>query len=293
MATKSGLGRGLAHLLDQNTIMEEVEKGNLYIQEIGITEIKPNPYQPRKNFDEQALNELAKSIKSQGIFQPILLNKSIIGYNIISGERRYRAAKIAGLTTVPSIIYNYNDMQMMEVALIENIQREDLSTVEEARSYAMIIENLNFTQQQLAEKIGKSRPHVANILRLLNLDDEVLDMVDDKKLTMGQIKPLIAIEDVEMQVKLAKEIIKKGLSSRQVEVLVKEMLTDDKKLVQIEDKTINIPRNKRLEQNIREKVGVKVSITGEEKGTLEFKFSSNEELEELLSILNLMDEEVN
>lgn len=292
MAKKKGLGRGLEHLLDQNTIEKDIKAGILTVEEISIKDISPNPYQPRKFFDENALEELSKSIKEQGVFQPILLNKAVIGFNIISGERRYRAAKMAGLATVPCIIYDYTDQQMMEVGLVENIQREDLSIVEEAKSYDLIINNLGYTQQELADKIGKSRSHVTNILRLLKFNDDILVLLENKQVTMGQVKPLLKIEDSKQQLELANKIYKQSLSAREVEKMVSDLLnkkSKPKKAVSSTKKST--PRNKRLEQTIREKVGFPVTISGDEIGTIEFKFKSSDELENILDILNLINEE--
>ena len=158
---KKGLGRGLEHLMGQNIIEESVDKSSA--TEIKIKDMKPNPYQPRKNFDVDSLNELAESIKEQGVFQPILVREGIVGYEIIAGERRTRAAKIAGLKKIPAIICDYDDEKMMEIALIENIQREDLTVVEEAKSYKMIIDNLNLTQEELADKIGAKKSYISRV----------------------------------------------------------------------------------------------------------------------------------
>lgn len=189
--SKKGLGSGLSHLIEQNMSANNQRE----VFDVSVSKIKPNPYQPRKTFDQKALEELSESIKENGLFQPILLRETLVGYEIISGERRYRASKLAGLDTVPAIIYDYTDQQMMEVALVENIQREDLSIVEEARSYQSLIDNLGYTQEQLANKVGKSRSHVANIIRLLKLDDDILESVDEGLLSMGHVKVLITIDD--------------------------------------------------------------------------------------------------
>ncbi|MGL5021077.1 MAG: ParB/RepB/Spo0J family partition protein, partial [Mycoplasmatales bacterium] len=194
MVKKKGLGRGLDHLINQNIVSEDETANMSNVTPVLLKDIKPNPYQPRKNFDQEALEELSISIKEQGVFQPILLRRSIIGYEIIAGERRFRASKLAGLKEVPCVIYDYNDQQMMEISLIENIQREDLTIVEEAKSYKMIIDNLSLTQEELAKKVGKSRPHVTNTLRILTLSDDILDMLDSKVLTMGHVKVLITIK---------------------------------------------------------------------------------------------------
>lgn len=288
MAKKKGLGRGLDHLFEQNNLEEQIANGNLEVIEISIDDLVKNPYQPRKYFDEAKLKELADSIKTNGIFQPILVNKSLVNYQIIAGERRFRASKIVGLQTVPAIVYQYTDEQMMEVALVENIQREDLSPVEEARSYEMIIKELKITKTDLAVKVGKSRPHISNLLRLLNLSDSILDDMQKQNISMGQVKPLINVEDKKLQQEIFNQIIKENLSARQVEELVRK-LSDEKKVIKPTTKKVApSTRNKRLEKTIREKVGVKVRVNGEEKGQIEIKFTSNEELEMILENLNLI-----
>ncbi len=282
--SKKGLGNGLSHLLEQN-ISDNLDKE---ILEIPIANIKPNPYQPRKTFDEVALNELAASIKENGLFQPILLRQTLIGYEIISGERRYRASKIAGLEKIPAIIYDYNDTQMMEVAIVENIQREDLSVVEEAKSYQMLIDNLNYTQEQVAQKVGKSRSYIANILRLLKLDQNIIELIDQNKLTLGHVKTLINIEDKKMQQEIVNQIITKHLNVRDSENLIKEYKNPQNKKVKVPNTSIKNLRNKRLETTIREKLGVQVAITGSDKGKIVFNYNSCEELESLLQALNLI-----
>lgn len=286
MAKKKVLGRGLDFLIDQN--IGEVEYDESQVKKIEITEIRPNPFQPRKYFDENALSELAASIKAQGVFQPILVRKTIVGYEIISGERRYRASKMVGLTEIPAIIEDYNDEKMMEVALVENIQREDLTIVEEARSYKLIMENLGLTQETLAQKVGKSRSHVANILRILKLSDSVLDLLDTKKVTMGHVKVLITIEDEIVINEIVAKIIKLGLSVRQVEELAKEAKKERQPKKIKEKQHVEVPRNKRLESSIREKVDTKVKIRGDEKGVIEFHFTSEEDLGRILEKLKLI-----
>lgn len=286
MAKKQKLGRGLDFLMDQNK--EEVNYDDYQVNRIKVSEIRPNPFQPRKYFDENALSELAASIESQGVFQPILVRKTIIGYEIISGERRFRASKIAGLEDIPAIIENYDDEKMMEVAIVENIQREDLTIVEEARSYKLIIDNLEITQEVLAQKVGKSRSHVTNILRILRLKDSILDLLDTKQVTMGHVKVLITIEDDKIISSIVNKIISQNLSVRQVEQLAKEAKASIKEPKTIVRKETDIPRNKRLEASIREKVDAKVKIHGNEKGTVEFYFSSEEDLGRILETLKLI-----
>ena len=284
---KKGLGRGLGHLLDENkklSEMSEQEKSAL-IEYILVDDIKPNPFQPRKVFEEKALNELTNSIKEHGIFQPILVRKSILGYEIISGERRLRAAKKANLTNVPCIVYSYDDTQMMEVALVENIQREDLSVVEEARSYKLVMSRLNLTQEQLSIRIGKSRTYIANIVRVLKLDDDILDLLDAKDITLGHVKVLISIEDKTLVKEIVNLIITENLSVREVEKMVNIYKGDKTK--KIKTPTKQLRTNKRLENILREKLDTKVKIVGNDKGTIEISYQSVEDLERLLGVFDL------
>lgn len=284
--SKKGLGSGLSHLIEQNMSANNQRE----VFDVSVSKIKPNPYQPRKTFDQKALEELSESIKENGLFQPILLRETLVGYEIISGERRYRASKIAGLKTVPAIIYDYTDQQMMEVALVENIQREDLSIVEEARSYQSLIDNLGYTQEQLANKVGKSRSHVANIIRLLKLDDDILEAVDKGLLSMGHVKVLITIDDKKRQHQIVDQIISQNLNVRQTEELASSAKA--KSTIKVKQRrtneTVKSARNKRIETIVREKLGVQVIVTGENKGSIEFKYNSPDELENLLEQLNLV-----
>lgn len=284
--SKKGLGSGLSHLIEQNMSANNQRE----VFDVSVGKIKPNPYQPRKTFDQKALEELSESIKENGLFQPILLRETLVGYEIISGERRYRASKLAGLKTVPAIIYDYTDQQMMEVALVENIQREDLSIVEEARSYQSLIDNLGYTQEQLANKVGKSRSHVANIIRLLKLDDDILESVDKGLLSMGHVKVLITIEDKKRQHQIVDQIISQNLNVRQTEELANS--AKGKSTIKVKQRraneTVKSARNKRIETIVREKLGVRVIVTGEKKGSIEFKYNSPDELENLLEQLNLV-----
>lgn len=284
--SKKGLGSGLSHLIEQNMSANNQRE----VFDVSVSKIKPNPYQPRKTFDQKALEELSESIKENGLFQPILLRETLVGYEIISGERRYRASKLAGLKTIPAIIYDYTDQQMMEVALVENIQREDLSIVEEARSYQSLIDNLGYTQEQLANKVGKSRSHVANIIRLLKLDDDILESVDKGLLSMGHVKVLITIDDKKRQHQIVDQIISQNLNVRQTEELANS--AKGKSTIKVKQRrayeTVKSARNKRIETIVREKLGVQVIVTGENKGSIEFKYNSPDELENLLEQLNLV-----
>lgn len=284
--SKKGLGSGLSHLIEQNMSANNQRE----VFDVSVGKIKPNPYQPRKTFDQKALEELSESIKENGLFQPILLRETLVGYEIISGERRYRASKLADLKTIPAIIYDYTDQQMMEVALVENIQREDLSIVEEARSYQSLIDNLGYTQEQLANKVGKSRSHVANIIRLLKLDDDILESVDKGLLSMGHVKVLITIDDKKRQHQIVDQIISQNLNVRQTEELANS--AKGKSTIKVKQRraneTVKSARNKRIETIVREKLGVQVIVTGEKKGSIEFKYNSPDELENLLEQLNLV-----
>ena len=194
MASRSkGLGRGIDALFQES---KEEQQPDEQVVELEISEIRPNPYQPRKTFNEEALEELAKSIKKSGVFQPIIVRKSSVkGYEIIAGERRYRASKLAKKTEIPAIIREFNEEQMMEVAVLENLQREDLTPLEEAEAYNTLMEKLNLTQTQVSERLGKSRPYIANYLRLLGLPGKVKLMLQDGSLSMGQARTLLAVKD--------------------------------------------------------------------------------------------------
>lgn len=284
MANKNVLGKGLESLFDQNVTASYDE--NL-VMDILIEDIEPNPFQPRKTFDQEALDELAISIKNQGVFQPILVRKAIIGYEIISGERRYRASKIAGLLSIPAIVYDYDDNQMMEVGIIENIQREDLNIIEEARSYQMLIDNLNLTQNQVSERVGKSRSYIANMLRVLTLEERVLDLVADGTLTLGHVKVLVGIEDQERIWTIANTAVRDNLTVRQVEELAKtEKVTTTS--TTSSTSSSSVPNEYlRLERIMREKLDAQVKITGKNSGKLAIDFQSREDLERILDILKL------
>lgn len=285
MKTKKGLGRGLESLFDQN--LDSINDDAMVV-EIQITDIEPNPFQPRKTFDEASLNELSQSIKTQGVFQPILVRKTILGYEIISGERRFRASKIAGLDTIPAIVYDYDDKQMMEVGIIENIQREDLSVIEEAKSYQMLIDNLKLTQKDVSERVGKSRSHIANMLRLLKLDERVLELISSERLTMGHAKVLVNIEDKARILEIANIAADKNLTVREVELLAqaeKEQVSEPKVKAEVATKSNEFLR---IEQTIREKLDTDVKISGKNKGKLSIEFSSKEDLERILEQLKLI-----
>jgi ParB family chromosome partitioning protein len=233
--------RTFTDLLQEHHI-DDVLEGEI-IEEIFLTDIKPNPFQPRRIFDEEKINELAQSIKEHGVFQPIILKRVKNGFIIVSGERRFRASQIVGLKTIPSIIRQYEEAKVAEIALAENLQRENLTPIEEAEAYKVVMSNLKLTQTELAEKVGKSRSHVTNTLGLLNLPDEVQNMLLTSQISMGHARALSKLENKEQVIKLAKLIVSKQLSVRQIEELTK-----------IEDKTNKISRkdkSKYLEQERR------------------------------------------
>ena len=228
MATKKKLNRGLDAIFgpDIDSFLQDIEKGNSKEfgsgqQSIPIKDIRANPYQPRKQFDEASLNELADSIRENGVFQPILVRKSktLKGYELVAGERRLRASKLAGKKDIPAIIVDFSEAQMMEISLLENIQRKDLTPIEQATAYDQLIKKLNYTQDELAKRLGKSRTNITNLLRLLNLPNEVKKLVNANKLSYGQARTLLALDDEDEMVALAKRAVKEDLSVRELEGL--------------------------------------------------------------------------
>ena len=221
---KRALGKGLEQLFNsENLDIDSFEKAvyetatNEEIIDVNIDELRVNPYQPRKVFNDEALSDLAESIKEHGVFQPIIVKKSIKGYEIIAGERRVRASKLAGLTKIPAIIRNLNDEQMMEIALLENLQRENLSAIEEAIAYKSMIDKLSLTQDELSKKVGKSRSHITNILGLLRLPNEVQEMVANNQISMGHARVLSKLEDNQKIIDMAREIVNKKIPVRELE----------------------------------------------------------------------------
>ena len=284
---RKALGRGLEQLFNdeglnfdtiENSIIEEA-KTNDQIVEIDLSELRANPYQPRKNFDEEALNELASSIKEHGVFQPIIVKKSIKGYEIIAGERRFRASKLAGIQTIPAIVKDFSDEEMMQIALLENLQRENLTSIEEAKAYKSIIESMNITQDELAKKVGKSRSHVTNILGLLKLPASVQDMVLYNKLSMGHARVLSKLDDPKTIEDLAQRVITEDLSVRKLESLVYD---NEEKEVKIKKSSNN--EYKYMENFLKEKLGTNVKINNNK---ISIKFSNVQDLNRILEIMNI------
>jgi len=287
---KRALGRGLEDLFNsENLDLESVEAkiyesaSNEEIIELNLSDLRPNPYQPRKVFDEDALKELADSIKEHGVFQPIIVKKSIKGYDIIAGERRFRASKMAGLEKIPAIIRDFTDEQMMEIALLENLQRENLSVIEEALAYKSMIEHLNLTQDDLSKKVGKSRSHVTNILGLLRLPGEVQQMVSDGRITMGHARALSKLESRDEIISLANRIVDENLVVRDVEGITSD--SDVVKKVKINRKKSDSPY-KYVEDLLRDKFDSKVSVRGSK---IEIAFNGASDLNRILEILGIKD----
>lgn len=282
MAKKGGLGKGLNAIFIEN----DAEDQNSTVT-LKIAEIEPNRTQPRHDFDEKALAELADSILQYGVLQPILVRPIIGGgYQIVAGERRYRASRMAGLTEVPVVIRELSDGETMELALIENLQREDLTPIEEAQGYKTLMSEYGLSQEEVSQRVGKSRSAVANTLRLLNLPQEVIDMVANGQLSGGHARALVSLNNDEAAIELAKLIIDKGLSVRQAEKLAKTFLKEKKSEPQ--EKQIKPTFFAEVELALAEHIGKKVKITKAkegEGGTLHIDFYSNEELTDLANKL--------
>ncbi|HHW7641021.1 ParB/RepB/Spo0J family partition protein [Staphylococcus aureus] len=257
------------------------------IKQIDISDIKPNPYQPRKTFDENHLNDLADSIKQYGILQPIVLRKIVQGYYIVVGERRFRASKIAGLKYVSAIIKDLTDEDMMELAVIENLQREDLNAIEEAESYQRLMTDLKITQQEVAKRLSKSRPYIANMLRLLHLPKKIADMVKDGRLTSAHGRTLLAIKDEQQMLRLAKRVVKEKWSVRYLENHVNELKNVSSKS---ETDKVDITKPKFIKQQerqLREQYGTKVDISIKKSvGKISFEFDSQEDFLRIIEQLN-------
>lgn len=293
-----GLGKGLDSLIpnalgETKTKKETAVKSKTETTEgkepqtlVKITKVEPNREQPRKNFDEDALQELADSIKQFGLLQPILVQDRKDYYEIIAGERRWRAAKLAGLKEVPVIIRNYTEQEIVEISLIENIQREDLNPIEEAQAYKRLLTEFHLKQDEVAERVSKSRAAVTNSIRLLKLNEEVQRMVVDEMISTGHARALLAVENPEEQYNLAQRIFDEKLSVRDVEKLVKN-LHKPAKSKKVDDKTMQVIYQD-IEEKLKQKLGRKVTVTskGEGSGKIEIEFYNHEDLDRLLDVLN-------
>lgn len=301
MAAKRGLGKGLDTMIPKNTSVsapakEVKETKNETETVLKLSKIEPNREQPRKKFDEDALQELSDSIKQYGLLQPILVQEREDYYEIIAGERRWRAAKLAGLKEVPVIIRKYSEQEIVEIALIENIQRENLNPIEEAQAYKRLLNEFHLKQDEVAERVSKSRTAVTNSMRLLKLCDEVQQMVIDGMLSTGQARTLIPIEDPEVQLQIAQRIFDEKLNVREVEKLMKQILNPNKEK-KTSVSTVSPALDavyRKLENTLKEKMSRKVEISAKGKngaGKIEIEFYSNEDLEKLTEFLASMNQE--
>lgn len=285
---KRALGRGLEQLfnsenLDFNSFEKQIYEttNSDEIIELNLDEIRPNPYQPRTTFNEESLRELAESIKINGVFQPIIVKKGIKGYDLVAGERRLRASKMAGKSTIPAIIRDFSDQQMMEIALLENLQRENLNVIEEARAYETMIKKLNLTQDELSNKVSKSRSHVTNILGLLRLPQEIQQMLIENKLTMGHARVLSKLESEEKMLEYAQMIVNNKIPVREIE----EITVKDERKNKIK-KATDDRGYKYVEELLREKLDTKVKIKEKK---IEISFVNVADLNRILEILNVKE----
>ena len=288
---RRALGRGLEELfnnepIDYNKIEEKIvtETPKDEVKMIKIEELRSNPYQPRKNFDPIALQELSKSIKEHGVFQPIIAKNSIKGYEIIAGERRVKASTLAGLKEIPAIIRDFSDDEMMEIALLENLQRENLNAIEEATAYKNLIKTLNLTQEQLAERLGKSRSHITNMIGILSLPETTQNLISKKEISMGHARILSKLKDENQINELTDKIITEGISVRQLEDLTSNNTNFERK-----NKIERLPRKEDteysyLEDSLSEKLGTRVKI---KKNKVQINFTNSNDLNRILEIMNL------
>lgn len=297
MAVKKGLGKGLGNLIPESDkeaqktkVVEKVVEKKVIVKEpaetiVKINEVEPNKNQPRRTFDEDALLELAESIKQHGVIQPLIVKKRDKYYEIIAGERRWRAAKMAGLKEIPIVIKDLSDQEIMEVALIENIQREDLNPIEEAQAYQRLIKEYNYKQDELAERVSKSRVAVTNSMRLLKLDERVQKMIIDDMISAGHARALLATTDSEKQYTIAMKVFDEKLSVRETEKLIKNL---DK---QVKPKVNTTPENdfiyRDIENKLKESMGTKVIIHNKDnnKGKIEIEYYSQDDFERIVDIL--------
>lgn len=288
---KRALGRGLEELFNnenldiesfEKTIVENAHKDEII--EIDLSELRVNPYQPRKIFDEEALKELSESIKEHGVFQPIIIKKSIKGYEIVAGERRVRASKLAGLTHIPAIIRDFTDEQMMEIALLENLQRENLTAIEEAIAYKSLLENLHLTQDELSKKVGKSRSHITNIIGLLRLPTDIQELVNNSKISMGHARILSKLDNENQIREMADKIINENISVRNTEELTSTNNFERKHKIHKKETTNN--DLKYVEDLLREKLDTKVKINDKK---IEISYTNVADLNRILEILNVSE----
>lgn len=284
---KRGLGKGLNALIPQRLESETFDvNSNNIVNMINIDEIKPNENQPRKHFDKEKIKSLEESISSHGIVHPIIVRKIKKGYEIVAGERRWRAAKNANIKEIPCVVRDLNDEKLMVLSLIENLQREDLNEIEEAFAYRRLSEEFNMTQDNIAKTVGKSRPYVANILRLLHLDNSVMQMIAEGEISGGHGRTLLRIEDEKLQNQIAQKIVSEALTVRETEKFVSQLVDGSRN----KKKTSKIKKDSSIvyvEEQLKELFGTKVSIIkGKKKGKIEIEYYSDDDLERILEFLN-------
>ena len=276
-----GLGKGISAFFPEESIHSDNR-----VEYVAVSKLIVNPFQPRKIFNEEALQELAESIKEHGIIQPIVVRKKEKKYEIIAGERRFRAAKLAGLKEVPAIVKEMTEQQMMEVAILENLQREDLTPIEEAEAYSSLIENLNFTQEALAKRLGKSRPHIANHIRLLQLPEDVRKLMNEGVLSMGHGRALLGLKNKGRIAEIAQKVIAQSLNVRQLESLVHQL--NEGVSHETKEKVKKDVFVQATESQLREYFGTSVQVKKQKnKGKIEIEFYSEDDLERILDILNV------
>lgn len=286
---KKGLGKGLGSLFDDNNIIDEIventEKKD--ITQIKLSLIEPNKNQPRKSFDKEKIDALAKSIKENGLIQPIIITPSKNGmYKIVAGERRWRAAKKAGLKEIPTVVRNYSDEQVAEIALIENLQREDLNPIEEALGYKSLLEEFNLTQELISQKIGKSRSAVANSLRLLNLEKTIQELLMSGKISSGHARAILSVDDNDLRLELSKRIVEENLNVRQAETLAKQIQKKTPKKKQPKKTAYDIELE-HIQKKLSSDLGTQVKISHtSKKGKIEIEYYGNEDLERILNLIN-------
>lgn len=276
-----GLGKGL------NAFFANVEPGKEEaVQEIKLKELRPNPYQPRKTFHQEAIDELRDSIIEHGILQPLVVRKSIRGYEIVVGERRFRAAREAKLETVPAVVRELSEQQMMELAVLENLQREDLNPIEEGQAYQTLMEKLKLTQEEVAKRLGKSRPHIANHIRLLSLPQKIQELISAEKITMGHGRALLGLRQKAKLPAVVEKVIQEGLNVRQLEKLIQQLNDNVSRETKKPEKKKDVFLQER-EHVLRERFGTTVNIKqNKNKGKIEIEFFSQEDLERILEMLD-------
>lgn len=289
---KMGLGRGIEALFAENDVQQP--QASETVEQVELAKIRPNPYQPRREFDKQALKELAKSIDESGVFQPVILrqpNPQLERYELIAGERRFRASKLAHKKTIPAIIRSMTDEQVMEAAILENLQREDLTPLEEAQGYATLMDKLSLTQSEVAQKLGKSRPYIANYLRLLGLPDQIKQLVDNGDLSMGQARTLLGLKDKQQLLSLAKRAVDEGLTVRQLEEIVNRQNGKTKKKVRRQPQKSIFLRD--AEEQLQDRFGTKVLVSPSKtrgRGKIEIPYTSNDDLSRVLNLLGIKED---